>query len=71
MSRAQQRLLALWAALLSALVCPGFLPLSWKMSGVILLAVWGVITAVWIGYRVRRQAAPEVKLDLENLPEVT
>ncbi|MDH2067223.1 OmpA family protein [Pantoea sp. GD03673] len=71
MSRAQQRLLALWAALLSALVCLGFLPLSWQMSGLILLAVWGVISAVWVGYRVSRQAAPEVNLDLSNLPEVT
>lgn len=71
MSRAQQRLLALWAALLSGLVCLCFLFLSWQMSGLILLAVWGVIAAVWTGYRVTRHSAREVVLDFGNLPETT
>lgn len=71
MSRAQQRLLPLWAALLSGLVCLCFLSLSWQMSGLILLAIWGVIAAVWTGYRVTRHSAREVVLDFGNLPETT
>ncbi|MCX3308343.1 OmpA family protein [Pantoea vagans] len=71
MSRAQQRLLALWAALLSGLVCLCFLSLSWQISGLILLAVWGIIAAVWTGYRVTRHSAREVVLDFGNLPETT
>lgn len=71
MSRAQQRLLALWAALLSGLICLCFLSLSWQISGLILLAVWAIIAAVWIGYRVTRHSAREVVLDFGNLPETT
>lgn len=71
MSRVQQRLLALWAALLSGLICLCFLPVSWQISGLILLAVWGIIAVVWTGYRVTRHAAREVVLDFGYLPETT
>ncbi|KGD71068.1 OmpA family protein [Pantoea vagans] len=71
MSCAQQRLLALWAALLSGLVCLCFLSLSWQISGLILLAVLAIIAAVWTGFRVTRHAAREVVLDFGNLPETT
>jgi len=71
MSCAQQRLLALWAALLSGLVCLCFLSLSWQIWGLILLAVWAIIAAVWTGFRVTRHAAREVVLDFGNLPETT
>ncbi|MEN4697182.1 hypothetical protein ABEG91_07925 [Pantoea agglomerans] len=43
MSPAQQRGLALWAALLSAVVCLGFLPLSSLVSVLVLLTVLGLI----------------------------
>ena len=47
MSPAQQRGLALWAALLSAVVCLWFLPASRLVSILVLLAVLGLIIAFW------------------------
>lgn len=41
MSPAQQRWLALWAALLTGTICLSFLPLSRLVSILILLVVWG------------------------------
>ena len=45
MSLAQQRGIALWAALLSAVVCLGFLPVSRLVSAFVLLAMLGLIVA--------------------------
>lgn len=47
MSPAQQRGLALWAALLSAVVGLWFLPASRLVSVLVLLAVLGLIMAFW------------------------
>jgi len=69
MSSAQQRGLALWAALLSAVVCLGFLPVTRLVSVLTLLVVLALIAAVW--YVVSRRAEHEVTLCLENLPEAT
>jgi Flp pilus assembly protein TadB len=49
MSPAQHRGLALWAALLSAVVCLGFLPVSRLVSVLLLLTVMGLILAFWTG----------------------
>ena len=43
MSPEQQRGLALWAALLSAVVCLGFLPVSRLVSVLVLLAMLGLV----------------------------
>lgn len=69
MSAAQQRLLALWAALLSGLVCLGFLPTTGWVSLLILLAVWAVIAVVW--FIAGRRAEHQTGLCLDNLPEAT
>lgn len=69
MSPAQQRGLALWALLLSAGVCLGFLPVSRLAAVLILLAVIGLIAA--IGFAVRRRVQDEEILPLEGLPEAT
>ena len=45
MSPAQQRGIALWAALLSAVVCLGFLPVSRLVSVLVMLAMIGLIIA--------------------------
>ena len=69
MSPAQQRGLALWAALLSAVVCLSFLPVSRLVSVLFLLAVLGLILALWIV--ARRGAEHDVALNLDDLPEAT
>ena len=69
MNPAQQCWLALWAALLSVMVCLGFLPVTPRVSVLILLAVPGLITA--IGYLTSRRVEHEVALLLENLPDTT
>ena len=69
MSPAQQRLLALWAVLLSGVVCLVFLPVSRLASVLILLAVWGLIAAVW--YVASRRSEHQVTVRLDNLPEAT
>jgi hypothetical protein len=69
MSSAQQRGLALWAALLGAVVCLVFLPVSRLVSGLILLAMLGLIMAVW--YVASRRAEHDVTLRLEDLPDAT
>ena len=69
MTPAQQRGLALWAALLSAGVCLGFLPVSRLVSLLVLLAVWGLILAVWSVASLR--AEHDVTLRLDDLPEAT
>ena len=69
MSPAQRRGLALWAALLTAVVCLGFLPASRLVSILMLLAGLGLIAAT--GYTTRRRCEQEVPLRLDNLPEAT
>ncbi|EOX3821997.1 OmpA family protein [Enterobacter quasiroggenkampii] len=69
MSPVQQRGLALWAALLSAVVCLAFLPLSRLASVLVLLAMIGVIVAFW--YIARPRAEHDVNLRLDDLPETT
>ena len=67
MSSAQQRGLALCAALLSAVVCLGFLPVSRPVSILVLLTVLGLILAFWtVG---SRRAEHNVTLHLDDLPE--
>lgn len=69
MSPAQQRGLALWAALLSAVVCLGFLPVSGLISVLVLLTVLGLIAVFWTV--VSRRAEQEATLRLDNLPDAT
>ena len=69
MSPAQQRGLALWAALLSAVVCLGFLPLSSLVSVLVLLTVLGLILA--LRTVASRRAEHDVTLRLDDLPEAT
>ncbi|MGP6137238.1 OmpA family protein [Enterobacter chuandaensis] len=69
MSPAQQRGLALWAAMLSAVVCLGFLPLSRLVSVLVLLTVLGLILAFWTV--ASRRAEYDVTLRLDDLPEAT
>ncbi|HFZ8993316.1 TPA: OmpA family protein [Citrobacter freundii] len=69
MSTAQQRGLALWAALLSTVVCLGFLPVSRLVSVLMLLVMMGLIAAVL--YAVNRRAEHDAILRLDNLPEAT
>lgn len=67
MTAAQQRGLALWAALLSGVVCLGFLPVARPAAVLTLLAVLGLIAGAW--YAVRRRVACEATPYLDNLPE--
>ncbi|HBU6132094.1 OmpA family protein [Enterobacter sp. 168J2] len=67
MSSAQQRGLALWAALLSAVVCLGFLPVSRLVSVLVLLAMLGLVIAFW--YIARPRAEHDATLCLDDLPE--
>ena len=69
MSPAQQRGLALWAALLSAVLCLGFLPVSRPVSILLLLATLGVIVACWF-VASRRQEQGDT-LNLDDLPDAT
>lgn len=69
MSAAQQRGLALWAALLSAVVCLGFLPFSRLVSVLTMLATLGLILAIWMASR--RRALQEVTLHWDDLPDAT
>ncbi|HCB2271069.1 TPA: OmpA family protein [Citrobacter koseri] len=69
MSPAQQRGLALWAALLSGVVCLGFLPVTRLVAVVILLATLGLIAAFW--YVASRRTEHEATLRLDDLPEST
>ncbi|MFP1837934.1 OmpA family protein [Lonsdalea quercina] len=69
MSPAQQRGLALWAALLSTVVCLGFLPVTRLVSVFVLLAMLGIILA----FRTvaSRRAGHDITLCLDDLPEAT
>lgn len=69
MSPAQQRGLALWTALLSAVVCLGFLPVSRLVSVLVLLAMLGLIQAFL--YVASRRAEHDATLRLDGLPEAT
>lgn len=69
MSPAQQHGLTLWAALLSAVVCLGFLPGTRLVSVLVLLAMLGLILAFW--YVASRRAEHDVPLRLDDLPEAT
>jgi len=68
MSPAQQRLLVLWAVLLSGVVCLGFLPASRLVAVLLMLAIWGLISVVW--FITRRRAEHTAVARLDNLPEV-
>lgn len=67
MSLAQQRGLALWAVLLSAVVCLVFLPASQLVSVLVFLVVLGLIAASW--YVASRRVQHDVTLRLQGLPE--
>ncbi|EHN8801231.1 OmpA family protein [Enterobacter asburiae] len=69
MSPAQQRGLALWAALLSAVVCLAFLPVSRLASVLVLLVMLGFIIVSW--YIAKPCAEHDVTLLLDDLPEAT
>lgn len=69
MSPAQRRGLALWAALLSVVVCLVLLPVSRLVSVLALLAVLGLIMAFW--YVASRRVEHDVTLCLDSLPEAT
>ncbi|MCR1314446.1 OmpA family protein [Enterobacter sp. BT855] len=69
MSPAQQRGLALWAALLSAVVCLGFLSGNRLVSVLVLLTVLGLILAFWSV--ASRRTGHDVALCLDDLPEAT
>ncbi|MGR7121441.1 OmpA family protein [Klebsiella aerogenes] len=69
MSPVQQRGLALWAALLSGVVCLGSLPVTRLVAVVILLAMLGLIAALW--YVASRRAEHKATLTLHDLPEAT
>ncbi|MWU81863.1 OmpA family protein, partial [Escherichia coli] len=69
MSPAQQRGLALWAALLSAVVGLWFLPASRLVSVLVLLAVLGLIMAFWAD--ACRRVQHDFTLCLEDLPETS
>ncbi|VVA47157.1 Outer membrane porin F precursor [Serratia ficaria] len=69
MSPAQQRGLALWAVLLSAVVCLVFLPASRRVSVLVFLVVLGLIAASW--YIASRRVQHDVALHLDDLPEAT
>ncbi|MBH2866282.1 OmpA family protein, partial [Serratia marcescens] len=65
----QPRGLALWAALLSVVVCLGFLPVSRLVSVLILLATLGAILACRIV--ASRRAEHESTLCPDDLPDAT
>lgn len=69
MSPAQQRLLAVWAALLCGVVCLAFLPTSRLVAVLLLLALWGLIAAFW--YVASRRSEHQQTIQLDNLPEAT
>ncbi|MBS0850156.1 OmpA family protein, partial [Citrobacter sp. JGM124] len=69
MSPAQQRGIALWAALLSGIICLSFLPVARLVAVIILVATLGLITAVW--YAGRRRVEHEVTFRLDNLPDAS
>ncbi|OAT76250.1 hypothetical protein A9B99_12520 [Mangrovibacter phragmitis] len=53
MTPTQQRLLVLWAALLSSVLCLGFLPVSRFSAVLAVVVIWGS-AAVWVGMANRR-----------------
>ena len=69
MSPAQQRGLALWAALLSGMVCLGFLPVTKLIAEIIWVVTLGLIAVHW--YVVSRRTEYEAPLQLDTLPEST
>lgn len=69
MSPVQQRGLALWAALLSAVVCLGFLPVTRLVSVLVLLAILGLILTLCTV--ASRRVRHDLILRLDDLPEAT
>ena len=67
MSPAQQRGLALWTALLSAVVCLVFLPVPRPVSALLLLGVLGLVAAALT--IASRRSEHEETLRLDKLPE--
>ncbi|QCT20203.1 OmpA family protein [Jejubacter calystegiae] len=67
MSAAVRRWLALWTALLTAVVCLVFLPVSQSVALLLTLLVWGGLAALlWLR---RRAPTPEMAASLDNLPD--
>ena len=69
MTAAQQRGVALWAAVLSTVICLGFLPPSGLHPLLILLVMLGLIVAVW--YYGSRRVGHDITLPLADLPEAS
>ena len=69
MSTAQQRGLTLWAALLSGIVCLGFLPVTRLVAAIVWIAVLGLIAALW--FVASRRTEHEADLCLDTLPDST
>lgn len=63
---ALQRMLALWAALLSAVLCLVFLPVSRMTAVLLMLLCWGLIVVV---LATRRRPAQVNVLSVDDLPE--
>ena len=60
------RLLVLWAALLGAVVCAGFLPGSRRLSALALLIIWAIVTIA--GFLTRPRPAAQQASLVDNLP---
>lgn len=67
MSLAQQYGLVLWAALLSGMVCLGFLPVTKLVAEIVWVTIMGLIAVYW--YVVSRRTEYETTLQLDALPE--
>ncbi len=65
MSSAQYRLLALWAMLLTAIICFAFLPVSMLVALLLTLSVWSLI----IGFAVGQRDKERSDIVLDNLPD--
>ncbi len=66
MMRLMQVALALWAALLVAVVCLVFLPTSLLAAMLLMLSLWGLIIAAF--YTGRQQLKPQAGIHLAGLP---
>lgn len=69
MSTLQIRLLMAWTALLSSVVCLGFLPVSRLVSALILLVLSGLILLVW--HLTPRRTAQGSLFQINGLPEAS
>lgn len=69
MTSVQRSVLAIWGALLSAVVCLGFLPLSSRAAAGITLICLGGIAAAW--FLATRRRSHEAAIRLDNLPDAS